>query len=252
MKPDRSRARLLITAAVTTAVLCTAALTGCAGQATDMTAASPVTWSAATPAVPPPELPGEPAASVPAPASPPPVIPLPVMPLPVVSAAPSSATDSPTLAAVATVMPASRPVRLQIPAIDVDSGLLDLGLQDDGTIEVPPDAESAGWYTGAPTPGELGPAVIVAHVDWGGELGVFFDLRDLREGDEIMVTREDGTVATFRATSVEQFEKAQFPTEAVYGNIDHAGLRLITCGGEFDPQARSYLDNIVVFADLQP
>lgn len=152
----------------------------------------------------------------------------------------------------AQVLPASRPVRLQIPAIGVDSSLLDLGLKDDGTMQVPPDAEEAGWYTGAPTPGELGPAIIVAHVDWGGELGVFYYLRDLRAGDEITVTREDGSTAVFRTTSLEQFDKSQFPTDAVYGNIDHAGLRLITCGGEFDPQARSYLDNIIAFADLVP
>ena len=68
--------------------------------------------------------------------------------------------------------------------------------------------------------------------------------------DEITVTRADGTQARFRVTSNEEFPKDEFPTDAVYGNIDHAGLRLITCGGEFDRQARSYTDNIIVFADL--
>lgn len=127
---------------------------------------------------------------------------------------------------------------------------MDLGLQADGTLEVPPGAFPAGWYTGAPTPGELGPAIIAGHVDWGGQPGVFFDLRELSTGDEIATTRQDGSTARFRVTHVQQFAKEAFPTEAVYGDLDHAGLRLITCAGAFDRQMRSYDDNLVVFAEL--
>ncbi|MFU8841944.1 MAG: class F sortase [Nitriliruptoraceae bacterium] len=147
-------------------------------------------------------------------------------------------------------MAAAAPVRLHIPAIGVDSDLMDLGLQPDGTLEVPPVGFPAGWYSGAPTPGELGPAIIAGHVDWGGQPGVFFDLRELSTGDEIAIARQDGTTARFRVTSVERFAKDAFPTQAVYGDLDHAGLRLITCGGSFDRQMRSYVDNLVVFAEL--
>ena len=147
-------------------------------------------------------------------------------------------------------MAASTPVRIRIPAIGVDSGLMDLGLRPDGSLEVPPEGFPAGWYTEAPTPGELGPAIIAGHVDWDGSPGVFFALRDLTPGAEITVARKDGRTALFRVTSVEQFPKGAFPTDAVYADIDHAGLRLITCGGSFDRQARSYSDNIVVFAAL--
>ena len=158
--------------------------------------------------------------------------------------------DGPTQPAVAATMPASAPVRLQIPSIGVDSDLVDLGLQGDGTLEVPPKGFPAGWYTGAPTPGELGPAIIAGHVDWGGRPGVFFDLREVSTGDEIAIGRQDGSTARFRVTHVDQFDKDAFPTQTVYGDLDHAGLRLITCGGSFDPQLRSYDDNLVVFADL--
>ncbi len=127
---------------------------------------------------------------------------------------------------------------------------MDLGLRRDGTLEVPPQGFPAGWYTGAPTPGELGPAIIAGHVDWGGHPGVFHELRDLAPGDEVAVDRRDGSTAVFRVTRVEQFPKDAFPTAAVYGDIDHAGLRLITCGGSFDRRARSYDDNIVAFAEL--
>ena len=143
----------------------------------------------------------------------------------------------------------SVPVRLQIAAIGVDSTLMDLGLKDDGTMEVPPRGFPAGWYTGAPTPGELGPAVIAGHVDWKGP-GVFYNLYKLKTGDQVTVTRKDGSRPVFRVTRVEQFPKDQFPTKAVYGNIDHAGLRLITCGGSFNRRSGHYEDNIVAFADL--
>jgi len=160
------------------------------------------------------------------------------------------ASDPAGQLAVAGTMPASAPVRVQIPSIGVDSDLMDLGLQADGTLEVPPDGFPAGWYTGAPTPGEFGPAIIAGHVDWGGQPGVFFDLRAVSTGDEVAVTRQDGSIARFRVTHVDQFDKDTFPTQKVYGDLDHAGLRLITCGGSFDPQLRSYDDNLVVFAEL--
>jgi hypothetical protein len=162
------------------------------------------------------------------------------------TAAPSTAPGSDGVAP----LPASPPVRLRIPAIGVDSGLMDLGLDRSGSLEVPPDGFPAGWYTGAPTPGSLGPAIIAGHVDWAGSPGVFYSLRDLVAGDDITVDRADGTAARFRVESVQQFPKDAFPTDQVYADIDHAGLRLITCGGSFDRAARSYRDNIVVFAAL--
>jgi hypothetical protein len=157
--------------------------------------------------------------------------------------APARVTSTPPLAA-------APPVRIRIPAIDVDSTLIGLGLQADGTLQVPSDGSAAGWFTGAPTPGEHGPAVIAAHVDWNHAPGVFYRLRDLEPGDEVAVDRADGSTATFVVLGVEQYPKDAFPTERVYGDIDHAGLRLITCGGSFDRAARSYRDNVVVYAGL--
>lgn len=143
----------------------------------------------------------------------------------------------------------SEPVRLLIPSIAVDSGVLPLGLDADGAMEAPKAGFPAGWYTGSPMPGELGPAVLAGHVDWNGP-AVFFRLRELAAGDEVVVERKDGVVATFRVSSVQQFGKDAFPTDLVYGDLDHAGLRLVTCGGPFDTTAGSYTDNLVVFAEL--
>ena len=154
-----------------------------------------------------------------------------------------------TATAAATATAESRPTRLLIPAIAVDAELIDLGLQPDGSLEVPPDGSTAGWYTGSPTPGETGPSVLAAHVDWHGEQGVFYHLRDVQPGDEVRVERADGSAALFRVGRVEQYPKDSFPTAEVYGDVPNPQLRLITCGGDFDDDARSYVDNIVVYAD---
>ncbi len=160
---------------------------------------------------------------------------------------PAPATVDPT--PVVAQLPRSVPVRLRIPAIGVDSKLMDLGLQPDGTLETPPGAFPAGWFTGAPTPGELGPAIIVGHVRYVTP-GVFARLTELKADDAILVRRRDGSTARFRVTRLSHFAKAAFPTKKVYGNIDHAGLRLITCGG-LDATTNKFDENVVVFADLE-
>lgn len=150
-------------------------------------------------------------------------------------------------------LPPAEPTHLDIPAIGVSSDLLSLGQNADGTLQVPPlDRNSrAGWYRYSPTPGERGPAVLLGHVDSAAYgPGVFFRLGALRPGDTVSVSRADRTVATFRVTRVTSVPKDNFPTLDVYGNTDDAELRLITCGGPFDSAARSYLDNVVVYAVL--
>ncbi|GHE78037.1 hypothetical protein GCM10017786_04530 [Amycolatopsis deserti] len=145
------------------------------------------------------------------------------------------------------------PEALDIPRIGARSTLVPLGLNADGTIEVPPVTQpmQAGWYRNGPTPGEVGPAVILGHVDGGGQKGIFHRLRELAPGDEVSVSRKDGSVLRFVVTRVEQIDKDSFPTEAVYGDTSGPELRLITCGGSFDRAAHSYRDNIIVFAVLR-
>jgi hypothetical protein len=151
---------------------------------------------------------------------------------------------------IAKPMSKSAPVRVQVPSIGVDSTLMDLGLLADGSLQVPPAAFPAGWYTGAPTPGQLGPAIIVGHIDWAGIDGVFYRLHSLLPGAEIDVTRADGSTAVFRVLSVHEYAKDAFPTKLVYGNTAYSALRLITCGGAFNAKAHSYEDDIVAYAEL--
>lgn len=141
-------------------------------------------------------------------------------------------------------------MRLNVPELDVDSAVMDLGLRADGTMEVPPDGTTTGWYDRSPTPGEIGPAVLAAHVDWKGEPGAFFRIAEMEPGDEVRVLREDGRTAVFAVRAVEQYPKDAFPSGDVYGDVDGPELRMITCGGEFDGAAGSYEDNVVVYADL--
>ncbi|MFP5020257.1 class F sortase [Pseudonocardia phyllosphaerae] len=144
----------------------------------------------------------------------------------------------------------SEPVRVRVARLGLDTAPAPLGLLGDGSLQVPADAGTVGWYAGAPTPGERGPAVLAAHVDWKGRAGAFADLRTMAPGDRIRVDRADGSTVTFAVRRVGQYPKDAFPTAEVYGDLDHAGLRLITCGGAFDRAADSYVDNVVVFADL--
>jgi sortase (surface protein transpeptidase) len=149
------------------------------------------------------------------------------------------------------VLPESDPMAVSIPRIGVRSTLVDLRLDKDGAMEVPQNPARAGWFSQGPAPGALGPAVIAGHVTWDGAPAVFHRLGALRRGDQVTVTREDGKTAVFTVSRVARFSKSQFPSRMVYGAIDHAGLRLITCGGTYDAARNSYLDNVIVFARLE-
>lgn len=148
-------------------------------------------------------------------------------------------------------LPASLPIRLRIPDIGVDTdAFVGLGLEPDNTMEVPEGAEVVGWYEESPTPGERGPSVLAAHVDWQNQKGVFFDLRNLEAGANVVVDRADGTTVLFKVTEVEQYPKDEFPTERVYGDTEGAELRLITCGGSFNRTVQSYHDNVIAYATM--
>jgi hypothetical protein len=154
------------------------------------------------------------------------------------------------------VLVRSTPVSITIPAIGVHSQLLDLGINPNGTIQVPPlndtpATNEAAWFRYSPTPGELGASVIEGHIDsvYQGP-SVFFRLASLRPGDAVDVTLADRVVAVFQVDGVRQFAKAGFPTSVLYGDPGYAALRLVTCGGAFDSTTHSYLSSIVVSAHL--
>ena len=152
----------------------------------------------------------------------------------------------------ARTLPRSRPLTLTIPSLGLDrSPLVELGKEPDGSLEVPSDYDTAGWFAPGPAPGQFGPAVLAGHVDSKDGPAVFYRLAELRPGAIVEVAREDGRVARFVVDKVERYAKDRFPTVAVYGDTtQRAELRLITCGGRFDARTGHYTDNVVVFAHL--
>ncbi|TWP36042.1 class F sortase [Leekyejoonella antrihumi] len=170
------------------------------------------------------------------------------------SASSGSSASPSTPPVVGPVLPRSKPVALSIPAIGIKHAhLAGYGTNSTGAIGIPPATGGVppGWYTGSPTPGQVGPSVIVGHIDSAADgPSIFFRLGQLKPGNTVQVTLADHTVATFRVDSLEKYPKNHFPTQKVYGNINHAGLRLITCAGQFDRAWGHYLDNVVVYAHL--
>jgi hypothetical protein len=167
-------------------------------------------------------------------------------------APPTLPPTAPTPAASAPAPAPPEPSGIRITRLGIAGPLTPVGLHADRTLVVPEDERFAGWYTGAPRPGQRGPAVIAGHNAWNGRSGVFWRLREVVPGDRIEITHDSGAVVTFVVDRVEQHPKAAFPTQRVYGNTDGAELRVITCGGAFDQRRRSHVDNIVVFASRVP
>jgi hypothetical protein len=146
----------------------------------------------------------------------------------------------------------SVPTKVAVPSIDASSSLISLGKLPDGELEVPPliNPKQASWYNGSPAPGTLGPAVILGHINGDGKPGIFYRLKDVKAGDQVFVDRQDGQTAIFTVSHIDTVPKNAFPSDQVYGDTPDSQLRLITCGGIFDPAARSYEANVVVYANL--
>jgi len=162
---------------------------------------------------------------------------------------PPSAQSAPEPPPAVPDVPAGTPVRVEVPAIDVDADLVTLGLEADGAMEVP-DFGLAGWYAEGPMPGHPGPAAIAAHVDSRAGPDVFYRLRELAPGDEILVHYDSGDVAAFVVTGAERTPKDELPVDDIWPVTSDVRLTLITCGGDFDRSTRHYVDNVVVYSEL--
>lgn len=169
--------------------------------------------------------------------------------------APSSAPTPPTIrqahrrlrSPTATVLGASPPVEIRIPSIAVQSHIVELGQNADGTVAVPSSFQDVGWYKYGVTPGQNGPAVFLGHVDSTSGPGIFYRVGALHPGDHVLVTRQDGRTATYTITAVRAYPKSAFPTIDVYGNTAVPTIRLVTCGGTFDSASGHYRSNIIAY-----
>lgn len=143
-----------------------------------------------------------------------------------------------------------KPIKITIPKINVQSSIVDLSLEKDGSLQVPKDTNKVGWYVYAPPPGEVGPAVMVGHKDSNFGKAIFYNLNQLQIGDTIQVERSDGATIVFAVEGKEEYSQNNFPTQKVYGAIDYPGLRLITCSGKFQRGLGRYSHNLVVYARI--
>jgi LPXTG-site transpeptidase (sortase) family protein len=157
-----------------------------------------------------------------------------------------------THAALVTAAPAEerrRPVSVSIEGLGVVAPVVATGV-DPGTgqLAIPGDADTVVWYEHGASPGEDGSAVIAGHVDFNGRRGVFFDLDDVPVGSIVTVTHDDGTSTPFQVVDRRSHAKPDLPTSELFRRQGEPTLVLITCGGEFDREARSYRSNVVVTA----
>jgi LPXTG-site transpeptidase (sortase) family protein len=147
-------------------------------------------------------------------------------------------------------MNASRPTRLVIGKLNIDAPFVELGLQSNGKIQVPEGGSEVGWYKYGPTPGEIGPSVVVGHLNTINGAAVFYDLNKLETGDKFEIEREDGKTAKFEVISKEVVPQDNFPTEKIYGPTNFAAIRLITCHGTYQRDKGHYSDDLVVYGKL--
>jgi sortase (surface protein transpeptidase) len=154
----------------------------------------------------------------------------------------------PERTAVALPLRPAATTAVRVPSIGIDTRrLMELGLKEDRSLQVPPDATTVGHYLRAAAPGGRGPAIYASHVDYRGVEGGFVHLKDVEAGDQVLLERADAVTVVYTVERVEQVAKDNFPTAEVYGPTSEPEIRLVTCGGELDSDARSYDDNIVVF-----
>ena len=173
------------------------------------------------------------------------------LPPAVAAAAPATSPSPVPVARISSMTAASAPpFRVGMPSVGVDATVSPVRLDGAGALTPPADTATVGWFASGPAPGEVGPAVLAAHVDSTAGPGAFFRIGSAAVGDPIVVTRADGTALRFVVTRVARYPKTAFPTAEVYGATADAELRLITCGGRFDRRHRSYVDDVVVFARL--
>ncbi|MEE1930590.1 class F sortase [Streptomyces sp. TRM 70351] len=176
---------------------------------------------------------------------------LPPQPSPEQAALPSEGPTADPGTQAMVPLPPSEPVRVRIPAIEVDAAVMPLGLEEDGSLEVPPQeaANLTGWYEGGATPGTRGTAIVAGHVDSAAGPSVFYGLGSLKKGNTVAVDRADGLTAEFEVHAIEVYDRDAFPDDRVYGPSSRAEIRLITCGGGYS-RSDGYLGNVVVYGHL--
>lgn len=143
------------------------------------------------------------------------------------------------------------PIQLRIPAINVDAPINPQGLTENGEMEVPDDGETIGWYEPGTKPGGMGNAVLVGHVDDYTGPAIFFNLKKLEVGDEILVDGENGETLTFVVRDKQAYPYDNAPIRQIFGPSSKKQLNLITCTGLYNRSTNNHEERLVVYTELK-
>jgi len=140
------------------------------------------------------------------------------------------------------------PLWINIPAIDVDTPIVAVGLEPSGIMASPAQADLVGWYELGARPGEPSNAILAGHVDWNGEIGAFNRLDELKSGDIIEVRSGPDISYQYEVESINSYRVDNAPVAEIFGDTPEPVLTLITCGGPYDANRQEYEERIVVRA----
>jgi Sortase domain len=153
-------------------------------------------------------------------------------------------------AAVPTVVPPPVPARLVVESVGIDVPVRAVGVAADGQMELPPDPATIGWYRFGPAPAERRGAVVLGgHLDslqYG--VGPLVRLRKVRTGQLIRISAYDGRTTTYRVDGVREIPKRRLALEDLFDRSGSPRLRIVTCGGRYEPDNGGYQQNLVVSA----
>ena len=147
-------------------------------------------------------------------------------------------------------LPTAAPTGISIPSLKLSAPIVPVALGPEKELQTPVQDDAVGWYIYSPSPGEVGPAILVGHLDSTTGPAIFWHLKNLTIGDKIVINRNDGTTATFTVSAKQIFPQDPFPTEQVYGATSAPTLRIITCAGKWLSSLHRYSDDLVIFANL--
>lgn len=170
---------------------------------------------------------------------------------------PAVSVQVPTVPPAAVTLPTPRPierteppVRLRIPTLGVDAAVQWVGIDADGRMGIPSNYDDVAWYEPGPAPGTPGNSVIAGHLDSTTGPAIFFKLRDLKPGDEIISLTAAGKEYRFVVTTSEVYDADNAPLDRIFGTSVNPRLNLITCDGAFDRSSREYDKRLVVYSEL--
>lgn len=165
-------------------------------------------------------------------------------------------SPTPTVAEAPTPSPFPMPkddtniVRLMIPSAKVNAPLQVKGVNARNEMENPDGKDNVAWYNFTGRPGFGSNAVFSGHVDWfTGEQAVFWFLKDLKQGDEIVVKMSDGMELKYHVTATDTYSSASAPVGEIIGPTTKDVVTLITCEGSFNRNSQDYDKRRVVRAE---